>query len=115
VKTRIFLSTISLSLICFTTACGNVSEETKLGVMACAEVGVLDRFLQEKNNTVNYADMVTNIVNYADKEAEENLDKYGQLSVLAHNMQDALERGDEKSIMQLIAVEGECSNLGFFE
>jgi hypothetical protein len=115
VKNRFFISTIFLSIIYFTTGCGNVSEETKLGVMACAEIGVLDRFLQEKNNTVNYSEIVTNIVNYADKAAGGNLDKYGQLQVLVHNMQDSLERGDEKSIMQLIAVEGECSNLGFFE
>lgn len=96
------------------TGCGGgMSKSTELGIMVCAQVGVLDQFMQEKNQTVDYQAMLQDIYDAADNAVTFDSDKYGQLSLLVNRMKDSIAREDRKGLLDLVAVEGECRNLGF--
>jgi hypothetical protein len=103
-----------LSLSLFLTGCGGgISEDTELGITLCVQVSVLDQFMQEKNTTVDYQAMLADIYTSADNAVEFNPDKYGPLSLLVNRFKDSIERGDPKMILDLVAVENECDNLGY--
>ena len=96
------------------TGCGGgISKDTELGITVCAQVSVLDQFMQEKNTTVDYQAILGDIYTASDNAVEYNPDKYGQLSLLINRMKDSIARGDQKVILDLVAVEGECDNLGY--
>ena len=90
-----------------------MSKSTELGIMVCAQVGVLDQFMQEKNQTVDYQSMLQDIYDASDKAVTFDSDKYSQLSLLVNRMKDSIARGDKKVLLDLVAVEGECKNLGY--
>ena len=92
---------------------GGISESTELGITVCAQVGVLDQFMQEKDQTVDYAAILQDIYDASDKAVSFDSDKFGQLSLLINRMKDSIERGDTKVLLDLVAVEGECKNLGY--
>lgn len=99
----------------FLTGCGGgVSKSTELGIMTCSQVGVLDQFLQEKNQTVDYQAILQGIYDSADKAVAYDSDKFTQLSLLVNRLKDSIARGDRKLLLDLVAVEGECKNLGYF-
>ena len=103
-----------IALTLLLTGCGGgISKDTELGLTLCVQVGVLDQFMQEKNSTVDYQAMLGDIYSAADNAVEFNPDKYGQLSLLVNRLKDSIERGDRKSILDLVAVENECDNLGY--
>jgi hypothetical protein len=109
---RSLTSLIVLTLLL--TGCGGgISKDTELGLTLCVQVGVLDQFMQEKNSTVDYQAMLRDIYTAADNAVEFNPDKYGQLSLLVNRLEDSINRGDSKVILDLVAVENECDNLGY--
>ena len=81
---------------------------------ACSSVGALDMLLQSKNTNVDYPRMIDDIVNYANNAAELNLNKYSQLALLANTFQQSAANGEQRSLLDLVALEGECSNLGLW-
>lgn len=96
------------------TGCGGgISKDDELGLTLCVQVGVLDQFMQEKNTTVDYQAMLQDIYTASDNAVEFNSDKYGQLSLLVNRLEDSINRADPKVILDLVAVENECDNLGF--
>lgn len=92
---------------------GGMSKSTELGIMVCAQVSVLDQFMQEKNQTVDYQAILQDIYNAADEALSVDTEKFGQLSLLVNRMKDSIERSDTKFLLDLVAVEGECKNLGY--
>jgi hypothetical protein len=58
--------------------------------------------------------MIDDIVNYANSAAELNLNKYSQLALLANTFQQSAANGEQRSLLDLVALEGECSNLGLW-
>ena len=103
-----------IALTFLLTGCGGgISEDDELGLTLCVQVGVLDQFMQEKNTTVDYQAMLSDIYTAADDAVEFNSDKYGQLSLLVNRFKDSIDRGDPKVILDLVAVENECKNLGY--
>ncbi len=103
-----------IALTFLLTGCGGgISEDDELGLTLCVQVGVLDQFMQEKNTTVDYQAMLSDIYTAADNAVQFNSDKYGQLSLLVNRFKDAIDRGDPKVILDLVAVENECKNLGY--
>jgi len=92
---------------------GGMNKSTELGITACAQVGVLDQFMQEKNQTVDYQAILQDIYDAADNAVTFDSDKFGQLSLLVNRMKDSIARGDTKVLLDLVAVEGECKNLGY--
>jgi hypothetical protein len=108
------LVAIALAGTILLTGCGGgMSKSSELGIMVCAQVGVLDQFMQEKNQTVDYQAILQDIYDASDKAVEYDPDKFGQLSLLVNRMKDAIARGDKKALLDLVAVEGECRNLGY--
>ena len=96
------------------TGCGGgISQDDELGLTLCVQVGVLDQFMQEKDTTVDYQAMLRDIYTASDNAVEFNPDKYGQLSLLVNRFKDSINRGDPKMILDLVAVENECDNLGY--
>jgi hypothetical protein len=96
------------------TGCGGgISKDDELGLTLCVQVGVLDQFMQEKDTTVDYQAMLRDIYTASDDAVEFNPDKYGQLSLLVNRFEDSINRGDPKVILDLVAVENECKNLGY--
>jgi len=81
---------------------------------ACSSVGALDMLLQSKNTNVDYPRMIDDIVSYANNAAELNLNKYSQLALLANTFQQSAANGEQRSLLDLVALEGECSNLGLW-
>lgn len=103
---------IALSLLL--TGCGGgISKDAELGLSLCVQVSVLDQFMQQKDTTVDYQAMLRDIYTAADDAVEFNPDKYGQLSLLVNRFKDSIDRGDPKMILDLVAVENECDNLGY--
>ena len=92
---------------------GGMSKSAELGVTVCAQVGVLDQFMQEKNETVDYAAILQDIYDASDNAVSYDSEKFGQLSLLVNRMKDSIERSDTKVLLDLVAVEGECKNLGY--
>ncbi len=80
----------------------------------CAEVGALDMLLHEKNTEVDYPSMINRIVENANKASELNQSKYSQLALLANIFQNSVDSGSERLILDLVSLEGECSNLGMW-
>ena len=108
------LVAMTLAGVLMLTGCGGgMSKSNELGIMVCAQVGVLDRFMQEKNQTVDYQSILQGIYDASDNAVEYDSDKFGQLSLLVNRMKDAIARGDNKVLLDLVAVEGECKNLGY--
>jgi hypothetical protein len=98
------------------TGCGGgISKEAELGITVCAQVSVLDQFMQEKNTTVDYQAILGDISAAAGDAVEYDPDKFGQLSLLVNRMQDSIDRSDPKFILDLVAVENECDNLGYMQ
>ena len=96
------------------TGCGgSISKDVELGIIVCAQVSVLDQFLQEKNTTVDYQAILGDIDTAAGNAVEYDPDQFGQLSLLVNRMQDSIDRADSKFILDLVAVENECENLGY--
>ncbi len=105
---------ISLIGVLLLTSCsGGMSKSTELGITTCAQVGVLDQFLQEKNGTVDYQSILQDIYQSADNAVSYDSNKFGQLSLLVNRTKDSIERNDSKFLLDLVAVEGECKNLGY--
>lgn len=92
---------------------GGMSKSTELGIMVCAQVGSLDQLMQERNQTVDYQAILQDIYDSADEAVTYDSDKFGQLSLLVNRMKDSIARGDRKVILDLVAIEGECQNLGY--
>jgi outer membrane murein-binding lipoprotein Lpp len=108
----VFTSIISVLLLSGCSDTG-IDKSTELGITVCGQVAVLDQFMQEKNQTVDYQAILQDIYDAADKAVVYDSDKFGQLSLLVNRMKDSIERGDRKVILDLVAVEGECQNLGY--
>jgi hypothetical protein len=109
---RFFTGIFALTLLL--TGCGGgISKDAELGITLCVQVSVLDQFMQEKNTTVDYQAMLTDIYTAADNAVRFNPDKYGPLSLLVNRFKDSIDRGDPKVILDLVAVENECDNLGY--
>ena len=106
--------TLSIILSLILSGCGgSISKSNELGITVCAQVGVLDQFMQEKNETVDYAAILQDIYDAADNAVSYDSEKFGQLSLLVNRMKDSIERSDTKVLLDLVAVEGECKNLGY--
>ena len=102
-----------IGLLMLTGCSGGMSKSTEFGIKTCAQVGVLDQFMQEKNNTVDYQVMLQDIYDSANEAVAYDPDKFGQLALLVNRMKDSIARGDRKVLLDLVAVEGECKNLGY--
>jgi hypothetical protein len=113
VKSKAFIFVVSLLLMLVSGCSKGMSESTKLGIYVCSQVGVIDQFLQEKNTEVNYSDMLATLYKHSDDAVAYDLDRYMQLDLMVDRLKEAVERNDPKVILFLVAVEGECKNLGF--
>jgi hypothetical protein len=69
--------------------------------------------MQEKNETVDYAAILQDIYDASDNAVSYDSERFGQLSLLVNRMKDSIERSDTKVLLDLVAVEGECKNLGY--
>ena len=105
-----------LTLSLLSTGCGGstVSKDFEAGMNACAELGALDQLLQANNTEVDYQKMVTFIADNAQEASSLNQSKYSQLALLATIFQDSVKSGNERLMLDLVALEGECSNLGMW-
>ena len=97
----------------FTSCSPGMSKSTELGIYVCSQIGVIDQFLQEKNTEVDYKELLDALYKYADDAVSFDPDRYGQLHLLVNRFREAVERNDPKGLLSLVAVEGECANLGF--
>jgi hypothetical protein len=102
-----------LGTLILTSCGGGMSKSSELGITVCAQVGVFDQFLQEKNETVDFQALLQDIYDSADNAVTYDSEKFGQLSLLVNRMKDSIARGDSKVLLDLVAVEGECKNLGY--
>jgi uncharacterized lipoprotein YehR (DUF1307 family) len=109
-----FVTVFTLSIVL--TGCGSstVSKDFEAGMNACAEVGALDRLLQANETEVDYQKMVNYIADNAQEASSLNQSKYSQLALLATIFQDSVNSGNERLLLDLVALEGECSNLGMW-
>lgn len=83
-------------------------------LMTCASVFALDQIIQGggENITREQIDtMLTEIPANAQKAATAD-DQYRQLELLVGTFIDAIKAGDQKAVLDLVAVEGECDQLG---
>ena len=116
IKRTISSTFMILTLSLLSTGCGGstVSKDFEAGMNACAELGALDQLLQANNTEVDYQKMVTFIADNAQEASSLNQSKYSQLALLATIFQDSVKSGNERLMLDLVALEGECSNLGMW-
>ena len=113
---RLFMRTFSKSAVIPLLAsslagCGGAANADPGHVAAwetCGQVSVLDQFLQEKNDKIDYQSMLDDISNGARTAASADFERFGQLEVLVGRMRDSIDRGDPKFVIDLVAVENEC-------
>lgn len=112
---KLFVIVFSITSLTLLPACSrSISADFEAGMNACSSVGALDMLLQSKNTNVDYPRMIDDIVSYANNAAELNLNKYSQLALLANTFQQSAANGEQRSLLDLVALEGECSNLGLW-
>lgn len=116
IRKSVILTVVVLTSSLLSTGCGSstVSKDFEAGMNACAELGALDQLLQADNAEVDYQKMVTNIADNAQEASSLNQSKYSQLALLATIFQDSVKSGNERLMLDLVALEGECSNLGMW-
>jgi uncharacterized lipoprotein YehR (DUF1307 family) len=116
IKRSVILTVVILTSSLLSTGCGSstVSKDFEAGMNACAELGALDQLLQADNTEVDYQKMVTYIADNAQEASSLNQSKYSQLALLATIFQDSVKSGNERLMLDLVALEGECSNLGMW-
>jgi hypothetical protein len=116
IRKSVILTVAVLTSALLSTGCGSstVSKDFEAGMNACAELGALDQLLQADNAEVDYQKMVTNIADNAQEASSLNQSKYSQLALLATIFQDSVKSGNERLMLDLVALEGECSNLGMW-
>lgn len=116
IKRSIFSTVVIITLSLLSTGCGSstVSKDFEAGMNACAELGALDQLMQANNTAVDYQKMVTYIADNAQEASSLNQSKYSQLALLATIFQDSVKSGNERLMLDLVALEGECSNLGMW-
>jgi uncharacterized lipoprotein YehR (DUF1307 family) len=116
IKRSVILTVVILTSSLLSTGCGSstVSKDFEAGMNACAELGALDQLLQADNAEVDYQKMVTYIADNAQEASSLNQSKYSQLALLATIFQDSVKSGNERLMLDLVALEGECSNLGMW-
>ena len=116
IKRSIFSTVVIITLSLLSTGCGSstVSKDFEAGMNACAELGALDQLMQANNTEVDYQKMVTYIADNAQEASSLNQSKYSQLALLATIFQDSVKSGNERLMLDLVALEGECSNLGMW-
>jgi|LakMenE18May11ns_1017448.scaffolds.fasta_scaffold9744569_2 hypothetical protein len=116
IKRSVILTVVILISSLLSTGCGSstVSKDFEAGMNACAELGALDQLLQADNTEVDYQKMVTYIADNAQEASSLNQSKYSQLALLATIFQDSVKSGNERLMLDLVALEGECSNLGMW-
>ena len=116
IRKSVILTFVILTSSLLSTGCGSstVSKDFEAGMNACAELGALDQLLQADNTEVDYQKMVTYIADNAQEASSLNQSKYSQLALLATIFQDSVKSGNERLMLDLVALEGECSNLGMW-
>jgi hypothetical protein len=116
IRKSVILTVAVLTSALLSTGCGSstVSKDFEAGMNACAELGALDQLLQADNAEVDYQKMVTYIADNAQEASSLNQSKYSQLALLATIFQDSVKSGNERLMLDLVALEGECSNLGMW-
>ena len=91
----------------------SISDESWAGMTVCAKVFALDMLCQEFGSNRDYTQEINEIVEAANDAVELNSDRFGQLALLANQFKAAVIAGDRRQLLDLVAVEGECEQLGF--
>jgi hypothetical protein len=91
----------------------SISDESWAGMTVCAKVFALDMLFQEFGSNRDYTQEINEIVEAANDAVELNSDRFGQLALLANQFKAAVIAGDRRQLLDLVAVEGECEQLGF--
>jgi len=79
----------------------------------CAKVWALDMSFHQYGSSRDYTDEINALVASANEAVALNTDRYGQLALLVNQFKSAVENRDRRQLLDLVAVEGECENLGF--
>ncbi len=97
-----------------TSSCSQgISDETFMGMTVCAKVWALDMSFHQYGSSRDYTDEINALVASANEAVALNTDRYGQLALLVNQFKSAVENRDRRQLLDLVAVEGECENLGF--
>ena len=111
-RKTLLLSVLALPLV---SACGGSSVDDLVsdkGFATCVTVYAVDQMIQAKDSP----DLVWTAIGEMERTSEEaaNSDpKYDQLALMVRQFKRGLEAGDPESMLDLVALEMECEQLGF--
>jgi len=113
-STKLHKYLASVLTVVMSTGCSNsITDETFAGMTVCAKVWALDIKLQTYGSEEDYANDIQELWLASNDAIKMNSDRYGQLTLLISQFKDAVETGDRRQLLDLVAVQGECENLGF--